>query len=153
MSRLSRLLALVAVLLVAGCGKPDFSDAEKKTIASLALNALPVLKPDTTNRLADVPAAAALGSTLFFDQGMSHDGNVSCSTCHKIDRQFQDDLPQAVGVGRTNRRSMPLAGVARNPWFFWDGRRDSLWAQALTPLTSDVEHGITAAFEIGRAHV
>lgn len=129
---------MVAVVL-AGCGKPDFSDAEKKTIASLALSALPPLKPDTTNRFADVPAAAALGSTLFFDQGMSRDGTVSCSTCHKIDRQFQDDLPQAVGVGHTNRRTMPLAGVARDPWFFWDGRRDSLWAQALTPLENPLE--------------
>jgi len=135
------LLVLAVTVMLAGCGKPQFSDAEKKTIASLALNTLPPLKPDTTNRFADVPAAAALGSTLFFDQGMSRDGTVSCSTCHKIDRQFQDDLPQAVGIGRTNRRTMPLAGVARDPWFFWDGRRDSLWAQALTPLENQLEHG------------
>ncbi|MER8462323.1 cytochrome c peroxidase [Mesorhizobium sp. M1396] len=139
MRRLSRFLALMVAVILAGCGKPDFSDAEKKTIASLALSALPPLKPDTTNRFADVPAAAALGSTLFFDQGMSRDGTVSCSTCHKIDRQFQDDLPQAVGVGHTNRRTMPLARVARDPWFFWDGRRDSLWAQALTPLENPLE--------------
>ncbi|TIS57700.1 MAG: c-type cytochrome [Mesorhizobium sp.] len=147
MSRMSRLLALTVMVVLAGCGKPEFSDAEKKTIASLALSALPPLKPDTTNRFADVPAAAALGSTLFFDTGMSRDGTVSCSTCHKIDRQFQDDLPQAVGVGRTNRRTMPLAGVAHDPWFFWDGRRDSLWAQALTPLENPLEQaGNRAAF-------
>ena len=64
MRRVVRFLALAAVLLTAGCGKPQFSDAEKKTIASLALNALPALKPDTTNRFADVPAAAALGLSL-----------------------------------------------------------------------------------------
>ncbi|WP_027039043.1 cytochrome-c peroxidase [Mesorhizobium ciceri] len=139
MRRLSRFLALMMAVVLAGCTKPDFSDAEKTTIASLALSSLPALKPDTTNRFADVPVAAALGSTLFFDQGMSGDGSVSCSTCHKIDRQFQDDLPQAIGVGRTNRRTMPLAGVARDPWFFWDGRRDSLWAQALTPLENPLE--------------
>lgn len=139
MRHFPRFLALLAAIVLAGCGKPDFSDAEKKTVASLALSTLPSLKPDTTNRFADVPAAAALGSTLFFDQGMSRDGTVSCSTCHKIDRQFQDDLPQAVGVGHTNRRTMPLAGVARDPWFFWDGRRDSLWAQALTPLENPLE--------------
>ncbi|MER8631289.1 c-type cytochrome [Mesorhizobium opportunistum] len=147
MRRLFYFLALMVAVALAGCGKPDFSDAEKKKIASLALNTLPPLKPDTTNRFADVPAAAALGSTLFFDLGMSRDGTVSCSTCHKIDRQFQDDLPQAVGVGRTNRRTMPLAGVARDPWFFWDGRRDSLWAQALTPLENPLEQaGNRAAY-------
>ncbi|WP_322414562.1 cytochrome-c peroxidase [Mesorhizobium huakuii] len=147
MKRLFCFLALMVAIILVGCGKPDFSDAEKKTVASLALNTLPSLKPDTTNRFADVPAAAALGSTLFFDLGMSRDGTVSCSTCHKIDRQFQDDLPQAVGVGRTNRRTMPLAGVARDPWFFWDGRRDSLWAQALTPLENPLEQaGNRAAY-------
>ncbi|MCZ8547659.1 c-type cytochrome [Mesorhizobium qingshengii] len=147
MKRLSCVLALMVAVILAGCGKPDFSDAEKQTIASLALSRLPPLKPDTTNRFADVPAAAALGSTLFFDLGMSRDGTVSCSTCHKIDRQFQDDLPQAVGVGHTNRRTMPLAGVARDPWFFWDGRRDSLWAQALTPLENPLEQaGNRAAY-------
>ncbi|MER8581005.1 c-type cytochrome [Mesorhizobium sp. M1423] len=147
MSRFSSLLALVMVAVLVGCGRPEFSDAEKQTVASLALSRLPPLKPDTTNRFADVPAAAALGSTLFFDTGMSGGGTVSCSTCHKIDRQFQDDLPQAVGVGRTNRRTMPLAGVAHDPWFFWDGRRDSLWAQALTPLENPLEQaGNRAAF-------
>lgn len=147
LARVASLAGLSALALLGGCGKPQFSDAEKKTIASLALNTLPALKADTTNQYADVPAAAALGSTLFFDVGMSRDGTVSCSTCHKIDRQFQDDLPQAVGVGRTNRRTMPLAGVARDPWFFWDGRRDSLWAQALTPLENPLEQaGNRAAF-------
>ena len=54
--------------------------------------------------------------------GISSDGIVSCGTCHLIDRQFQDDLPRGMGVGTTDRRTMPLAGVAWRPWFFWDGR-------------------------------
>jgi len=36
---------------------------------------------------------------------------------------------------------MPIAGVAHLPFLFWDGRKDSLWAQALGPLESPVEHG------------
>jgi cytochrome c peroxidase len=40
---------------------------------------------------------------------------------------------------------MPIAGVARSPFLFWDGRKDSLWAQALGPLESAVEHGGTRA--------
>ena len=36
---------------------------------------------------------------------------------------------------------MPLAGVAWSPWQFWDGRKDSLWAQALGPLEDAREHG------------
>src|SRR5581483_6281118 len=31
--------------------------------------------------------------------------------------------------------------VAFNRWYFWDGRSDSLWAQALRPLENPREHG------------
>ena len=138
--RLLQAALLIAIALLAGCGEPEFSDADKAAIASLSLAALPPLPPDTTNRFADSPAAAALGATLFFDHRLSRNGEVACATCHKIDRQFQDDLPRAVATGTNNRRTMPLAGVAWSPWFFWDGRRDSLWSQALTPLEDAVEH-------------
>jgi len=142
----ARLQGLVFALalplaMLAGCGQSELTEAEKVTVASLSLSALPPLPPDPTNRFADHPAPAAFGATLFFDQRLSRDGGVSCSTCHLIDRQFQDDRALAVGVAQTNRRTMPLAGVARNAWFFWDGRRDSLWAQALTPLENPLEHG------------
>ncbi|NGO50208.1 cytochrome-c peroxidase [Allomesorhizobium camelthorni] len=133
-------LGLIAALTLSGCGEPDFTEAEKAMIASLSLSALPPLPADPTNRYADLPAAAAFGATLFFEQRLSRDGNVSCATCHIIDRQFQDDRPLAIGVATTNRRTMPLAGVARSPWFFWDGRKDSLWSQALGPLEDAREH-------------
>ena len=141
------ILAWTAIF--SGCGGEDFSAAEKATIASLSLAALPPLPADPTNKYADDPAAAAFGATLFFDQRMSRNGNVACGTCHLIDRQFQDDLPRGKGVAETNRRTMPLAGVAWSPWQFWDGRRDSLWAQALTPLEDLREHAGTRA---GYAH-
>lgn len=138
--------ALGLAALLAGCGGDDFTEAEKATIASLSLDSLPPLPADPSNRYADDPAAAAFGATLFFDQRMSPDGVVACGTCHLIDRQFQDDLPLAKGVSTGNRRTMPLAGVAWGPWFFWDGRRDSLWAQALVPLEDKREHAGTRAF-------
>ncbi|WP_244487719.1 cytochrome c peroxidase [Aminobacter sp. DSM 101952] len=136
-------MAVSLTALLGGCGQPEFTDVEKRTIALMSLSALAPLPPDPTNRFADDPGAAALGATLFFDTGMSRDGNVACGTCHKIDRQFQDDLPRGIGVAETNRRTMPLAGVARDPFFFWDGRRDSLWSQALVPLENPLEHAGT----------
>lgn len=138
--------AFASCLAVAGCGGDDFTEAEKATIASLSLAALPPLPADPTNKYADDPAAAAFGATLFFDQRMSPNGVVACGTCHLIDRQFQDDLPLGKGAGTSNRRTMPLAGVAWSPWLFWDGRRDSLWSQALTPLEDLREHAGTRAF-------
>ena len=56
-------------------------------------------------------------------------------------KQFQDGLPVGRGVGLGTRRSMPIVGAGHSVWLFWDGRKDSLWAQALGPLEDAVEHG------------
>lgn len=134
-------VVFAALLVLAGCSGDEFTDAERATIASLSLDQLPPLPPDPSNRVADDRLAAAFGATLFFEPRLSGHGDVSCSTCHQIDRQFQDDRPLGRGVGLTDRRTMPLAGVAWSPWQFWDGRKDSLWAQALGPLEDAREHG------------
>lgn len=153
MRKLLTAATVAALLAAAGTAAwwlrpgPAFSETERATIASLSLAALPPLPPDPTNRVADLPRAAALGATLFFDTGLSRDGNVACATCHLAEREFQDDLPQGKGVGTTRRRTMPLAGAAYGPWQFWDGRKDSLWAQALGPLEDAAEHaGDRAAY-------
>lgn len=141
--RILPILPAAALLLsgLLGCKPAPLTEAERKAVASLSLSALPPLPADPSNRYADLPAAAAFGATLFFDQRVSRDGNVSCSTCHLVDRHFQDDRPLGVGISTTSRRTMPLAGTARSPFLFWDGRRDSLWAQALGPLEDAREHG------------
>jgi cytochrome c peroxidase len=114
-------------------------------LRSLSLRSLEPLGTDASNRYADDARAAALGRDLFFDTRLSGNGKVSCATCHVAARDFQDSKPLADGVGRTARRTMPIAGTAHSPWMFWDGRTDSQWAQALGPLESAVEHGGTRA--------
>ena len=105
------------------------------------INDMPPLRPDPSNRVADDPNAVALGKALFFDPRFSANGAVSCSSCHKPDRQFQDDLRVGHGIADGGRRTMPLSGTAWQPFLFWDGRKDSLWSQALGPLENPVEHG------------
>lgn len=139
----------VAVALAACTSSDDnagWTEEERKLIVSLSLTRLPALPPDPSNVVADDPRAAKLGEALFFDTRLSSNGKVSCGTCHLPDRQFQDDLPLARGVGTTRRRTMPIAGTAYSPWLFWDGRKDSHWAQALGPLESAVEHNTTRTF-------
>jgi cytochrome c peroxidase len=121
--------------------RPTWSAEEVAQLRSLWLGSLPALPADPSNRYGDDPGAAALGQKLFFDTRFSSNGQVACATCHKPELGFQDGTPLAHGVGVTNRRTMPLAGAAYSPWLFWDGRKDSLWAQALGPLESSVEHG------------
>lgn len=141
------LLSIVLAGSLASCsGSNDrWSDAERASITSLSLTNLPSLPLDPSNRVADDPAAAALGEALFFDTRLSANGAVACATCHQPDKQFQDGTPLAKGVGTTDRRTMIIAGTAYSPWLFWDGRKDSQWSQALGPIESPVEHGTDRA--------
>ena len=147
----NRIFAMVALVLlatiatVAASSRGGWTGVQIEELRSMSLTSLDALPRDPTNRVADDPRAADLGRRLFFDTRLSSTGRVACSTCHQADRGFQDGIALAHGVGTTARRAMPIAGMARSPFLFWDGRKDSLWAQALGPLESPVEHGGTRA--------
>jgi cytochrome c peroxidase len=128
-----------------GLPSDRWSAAEIGAIRSLWIEELEPLPADPTNRYGDDPLAASFGHRLFFDPRLSSNGQVACATCHVPELEFQDGTPLATGVGTTDRRTMPIAGTAYSPWQFWDGRKDSQWAQALGPLESPVEHGGTRA--------
>ena len=144
------LILLTTIATVTASARGGWTSAQLEELRSMSLAELESLPRDPTNRVADDPRAADLGRRLFFDTRLSSNGRVACSTCHQADRGFQDGIALANGVGTTARRTMPIAGMARSPFLFWDGRKDSLWAQALGPLESPVEHGGT---RVQYAHV
>jgi cytochrome c peroxidase len=147
MTRTNKLLITFAlllgstVLLAAAPGTDRWSEEDVAQLSSMSLRELGPASADPTNRVADDPRAVELGRRLFFDTRLSANGQVSCATCHIPEREFQDGIPLGKGVGVANRRTMPIAGMAHSPFLFWDGRKDSMWAQALGPLESPVEHG------------
>ena len=118
-----------------------WSAAEFDQLASLRLARLPAAPRDPSNAVEDSMAAIDLGRRLFSDPRFSRTGAVSCASCHDAARQFQDGLPTARGLGTGTRRTMPITGAGHSPWLFWDGRKDSLWSQALGPLEDALEHG------------
>jgi len=132
----------LVVLLSACPGPADWTPAQRLVIASLELKdtAPPA---DPTNRVADDPAAAALGRRLFEDPAFSTSGTTACATCHDAAKGWGDDLPTAQGLTSGPRNTRSLLGAPWSAWLFWDGSRDSLWAQALAPVENPVEHGFT----------
>ena len=132
---------LITAFAMSTAGEWTPSSDELTMLRSLWIGSLKPLPPDPSNRYADDPRAAAFGQALFYDTRFSANGQVACATCHRPELMFQDGLPLAHGVGTTGRRAMTLVGTAYSPWFFWDGRKDSQWAQALGPMESAVEHG------------
>ncbi len=119
----------------------SWSKEELDILATLRLRALGPVPRDPSNAFERNPAAIALGKRLFNDARFSRNQQVSCASCHDRNKQFQDGLPVSKGVGTGSRRAMPIVGVGYQPWLFWDGRKDSVWSQALGPLEDAVEHG------------
>lgn len=131
------LTAIACVFLTACEGEP-FTEREKNILATLTIDKLqqPVSE---SNRYAFNNEAQEFGEKLFNEKGLSESGEFSCASCHDPENHFIDGVPIAVAAGEGQRNTPPLHGVAWYSWFYWDGRRDSLWSQALTPIEAPVE--------------
>lgn len=150
--RLARALlaTILALLLLIGCAREPapatggWSDKELRLLHSLSLATLPPAPVSTGNRHADSAAARTLGARLFHDPGLSRNGQVACASCHQPERLFTDGLARARGLAELPRHTPTLLGAAWSPWQFWDGRADSLWAQAVQPLQDPREQGLSS---------
>jgi cytochrome c peroxidase len=141
-------LVLLAAVAVCAAGQAraqaagEWSPSELKILRSLTLSSLPKLPPDPSNKYADDPNAADFGHRLFFDTRLSSNGGVGCVTCHRPALNFTDGLKVSVGVGVTDRNAPTVVGAAYNTWFFWDGRKDSQWSQALGSIENPREQNM-----------
>lgn len=141
-----RYITVALIVFVLGPGlaaAEEWTKDELAVLRSLWIGSLPPLPPDPTNKVADDPRAADFGHRLFFDTRLSANGKVGCVTCHDPARAFTDGRKRSKGVGETIRNSPTVVGAAYSPWLFFDGRKDSLWAQALAPFEDAKEHGFT----------
>jgi cytochrome c peroxidase len=121
--------------------RDKWSAQELATIASMRLKEAGERPTEPSNAYEQRPEAATLGRALFDDKRLSKNGQVACASCHAAEKQFQDGKQFGQGVGTGKRRTMPVMGASHSPFLFWDGRKDSLWSQALGPLEDAAEHG------------
>lgn len=96
---------------------------------------------------ADNPMSALkidLGERLFFDKNLSADRTLACASCHDVAGSGDDGLARSVGIdGQRGGRNAPTVwNAAFQSVLFWDGRADSLEAQAMGPLVNPVEMGM-----------
>lgn len=142
-------LMIAGALLLAACDggaqarieavRARFDDEELARM--LRASPLPAPPADPTNAVADDPRAAALGERLFFDARLSGNGEVSCATCHDPEHGWADGRAKARGIAALDLHTPSVRDGAFDRWHFWDGRADSLWAQALQPLEHPDEQG------------
>jgi len=143
------LAAAVALVLDAGWWwqrtfiAPEWTPAERVLVESLWIGNLPSAPASPSNAIADDPRAVEFGQQLFFDTRLSSNNAVSCATCHQPQNAFTDGLKRGRAIGESARNTRSIVGASYSPWMYWDGRRDSLWSQALVPLEDPKEHGST----------
>ncbi len=126
------------MLLLLACA-PALDEAEWQVIGTLS--PMPVAPADPTNLVADADDAAELGHLLFFEERFSANEAVSCATCHSPTTGFADAERLGEGIAQVGKNTPTVLNTAWNRWFFWDGRADTAWMQALGPLEDPREHG------------
>ena len=90
-------------------------------------------------------AKIELGRQLYFDPRLSVDATVSCASCHNPTEGYSANTKTGVGVrGQLGGRNSPVSfnRILSGPQF-WDGRADSLEAQAIGPIQNPIEMGFT----------
>jgi len=90
-------------------------------------------------------AKIELGRQLYFDPRLSADSTVSCASCHNPAEGYSAHTKTGVGVrGQLGGRNSPASfnRILSGPQF-WDGRAESLEAQAVGPIQNPIEMGFT----------
>ncbi len=90
-------------------------------------------------------AKIELGRQLYFDTRLSSDNTVSCASCHHPQNGYSRHTAFGVGVeGQQGGRNSPISyNRILSDLQFWDGRADSLEAQAVGPIANPIEMGNT----------
>lgn len=92
-------------------------------------------------------AKIELGRQLYFDTRLSADNTISCASCHHPNDGYARHTQFGVGIkGQMGGRNSPVSyNRILSSLQFWDGRADSVEAQAVGPIQNPIEMGNTHA--------
>lgn len=103
-------------------------------------NTLPI--PNLPNDNPMTVQKVILGKMLFYENLLSLDNSINCSSCHKQTTGFSDANQFSIGVGGAlgGRQAMPIFNMAwHENEFFWDGRAHLLRHQSIMPIENPLE--------------
>ncbi len=123
-------------------------DGQRAVVANTLDNTLSVVRLDdvgVVGRTISLGPALALtavdrGERLFFDARLSHDGWMSCHSCHPsghTNGQLVDNFSD--GTENTAKRVLSLRGVRETAPYGWDGR--------FATLADQVRHSVTSTMQ------
>jgi len=138
-------LRLIPILCVAVFG---YACQDDQPVSTTTLSLPEVPYSYNTGVSDNIPT---LGRVLFYDKQLSINNSVSCSSCHKQELAFADNVAFSQGFDNlpTKRNSMPIQNLGvigsfeTSSVLFWDGRESNLESMVLRPIVNHVEMGIT----------
>ncbi len=106
--------------------------------------------PQWMGNAAPSEATIQLGRMLFYDARLSTAGDVSCNSCHDLQRYGVDGLPVSLGhKGQKGTRNSPsVYNAAGHVAQFWDGRTPNVEEQAKGPVLNPVEMAMGSEAEV-----
>ena len=124
---------------------------EQNTSQLLNFNAANLFDRDYLKAFDGIPAEhrkelATLGKSLFYDQALSSNQEVSCSSCHQPEHYFSDGLVRSPSIKKDavlKRHTPSLLYAGRQHRQFWDGRAKTLVDQVQDVLQNPLEMGIS----------
>ena len=128
-----------AALWSAACARKPAVDPAKLEV----FKALPAVMDSAGNPITD--DKISLGRMLYYDPRLSRGQDVSCNTCHALDKYGVDDEALSTGFkGQKGARNAPTVYNAAGHFVqFWDGRASTIEEQAKGPILNPVEMAMT----------
>lgn len=138
---------LIAVCLLAnlGCGRVSQTVDPAKF---QAFAPLPAAVPPRSGDLTE--EKIALGRMLYYDPRLSKAQQISCNSCHELDKYGVDGQPTSDGhKGQKGNRNAPTVYNAAGHFVqFWDGRAPDVEEQAKGPVMNPVEMAMPAESDV-----
>ena len=137
-----RCLAMVSLcaFLILGAACTSHKPAVAVDSAKLAIfKALPPVMDSAANPITE--EKVALGRMLYYDPRLSRGQDVSCNSCHELNKYGVDNQPVSDGdKGQKGTRNSPTVYNAAGHFVqFWDGRAANVEEQAKGPILNPVE--------------
>ena len=105
--------------------------------------------PEAFDSPTNPPSAAkiALGQMLYHDKRLSKNQDISCASCHELDKGGADARPTSPGhKGQLGSRNAPTVLNAAGQFVqFWDGRAKDVEEQAKGPILNPVEMAMASS--------
>ena len=133
-------MAIIVCLFLSTQLSVELNENEVRAMLSLSPPQFPSPPKKPSNAYSDNKKAILLGEKLFFHKGIAGNGTaLSCSSCHDPNSGWSDGKQCAVGEGPGLFNTPTIRNTGFKSFYFWDGRADSLWAQAAHPIESEIE--------------